>query len=138
MLFLAITLLIFAFFIFLIIVYKYVVNKNKKESIDVMAEAVESLNVEKIKTVENDKDFIRNEFWFQFKEKQTINVVNFYKLKRLFDEEHVENISDLLGNKDELDALEIENLVLIQHVISDDYSTEKIAKAFYLLEKRIK
>lgn len=138
MLYIQIIITILAFFIFLISVYYYVTNKKKSKNTISISEPTESLNVEKIISVANDKDFIRNEFWFQFKEKQTINVVNFYKLKKLFEQEQGKVLKDLIVNEDEILNLDIENIVLIQYIISDEYESEKIAKAFYLLEKRLK
>jgi len=112
-------------------------NKNKHQKIEINFEDVDSLNVSKIVIEENDIDFLRNEFWFQYKQKQIINSFSFYNLKKTFEKDHQLKI-EKLGLIEKQEDSEIDTIKLIEIVISDDFSETEISKAFFLLEKRIK
>lgn len=125
-----ICLLFFLWYIFNLIKKK---EKNKKD-IKINFEDVDSLNVSKIVIQENDIDFIRNDFWYQYKQKKKLNRVNFNALKKHFEKENNLKISE---SKNSEDLLKLDNLALINIIISDSEDKNQIASAFHLIEQKI-
>jgi len=123
-----------AIFIFVLFFYNFKKGTHNHMS-KINFDTIESLNVSKIVKVENDIDFIRNEFWYQYKQKQVINAICFFNLKKIFESNNMLIINDLSFINLNSD---IETFELIQLIISDDHEVSKISEAFYLLEKRIK
>lgn len=109
---------------------------NKKElDITINFEDIDSLNVSKIVKVENDIDFTRNELWFQFKQKQKINSVSFYKLKRFFEEDNNLKLNEFNGKQNY--HSDLDTLTLIEKIISEETHKEEVINAFIEIEKRL-
>lgn len=125
-----ISFLIFFWYVFNLTKKKEKVNKNIK----INFEDVDSLNVSKIVIENNDIDFIRNDFWYQYKQKKTLNNINFNILKRHFEKENNFKISDSKNNEA---ILKLDNLDLINIIISDSDDKNQIACAFQVIEQRI-
>ena len=131
--FIIFTLIIVLFIIFGIL---FKLNQNKKtKKIDINFEDIDSLNVSKIVIQENDIDFIRNEFWFQYKQKKILNRVSFNVLKKHFEEENNIKISNLNLNSE---ISKLENKDLVELIISDSTEKEYVAQAFREIEERLK
>ena len=131
--FIIFTLIIVLFIIFGIL---FKLNQNKKtKKIDINFEDIDSLNVSKIVIQENDIDFIRNEFWFQYKQKKILNGVSFNVLKKHFEEENNIKISNLNLNSE---ISKLENKDLVELIISDSIEKEYVAQAFREIEERLK
>ncbi|RRJ91311.1 hypothetical protein EG240_06465 [Paenimyroides tangerinum] len=131
--FIIFTLIIVLFIIFGIL-FKLTQNKQTKK-IDINFEDIDSLNVSKIVIQENDIDFIRNEFWFQYKQKKILNRVSFNILKKHFEEENNIKISNLNLNSE---ISKLENKDLVELIISDSTEKEHVAQAFREIEERLK
>ncbi len=131
--FIIFTLIILLFIIFGIL-FKLTQNKQTKK-IDINFEDIDSLNVSKIVIQENDIDFIRNEFWFQYKQKKILNRVSFNVLKKHFEEENNIKISNLNLNSE---ISKLENKDLVELIISDSIEKEYVAQAFREIEERLK
>ena len=131
--FIIFTLIIVLFIIFGIL-FKLTQNKKTKK-IDINFEDIDSLNVSKIVIQENDIDFIRNEFWFQYKQKKILNRVSFNILKKHFEEENNIKISNLNLNSE---ISKLENKDLVELIISDLIEKEYVAQAFREIEERLK
>nr|WP_297307064.1 hypothetical protein [uncultured Flavobacterium sp.] len=130
-------LIIASIVILFVVIGIYNKNKNKRSNIDVTIdfEDIDSLNVSKIVKVENDIDFTRNELWFQFKQKQKINAVSFYKLKQSFEIQN--NIKINQFNETDFINSEVDTLTLIEKIISDETNQNELIKAFIEVEKRL-
>lgn len=109
-------------------------KKNKLKNFEINFDDIDSLNVSKIVIQENDIDFIRNEFWFQFKQKGILNAISFNKLKKHFEEENNIKISQI--NPDS-EIKKLENKELVDLIISDLNEKIYIAQAFKEIEQRL-
>lgn len=109
-------------------------KKNKIKNIEINFDDVDSLNVSKIVIDDNDLDFVRNEFWFQFKQKGILNVINFNKLKRHFEAENNIKISQITPSPE---IKKLENKDLVDLIISDLNEKNYISQAFKEIEDRL-
>ena len=134
--------IISASILFLIaIIFTVYRKKNKRPNvseIQINFEDIDSLNVSKIVKDENDTDFIRNEFWFQFKQKGKINEMSLVKLKQIFEKTNNIKIADYKSNINESTINQLDTLKIIEIIISDDSKKEDVITAFLILENKIK
>jgi len=128
-----IAILIFFFIILWLFTHSIKKKKDKIKNIKINFEDIDSLNVSKIVVDDNDIDFIRNEFWFQYKQKQTLNMVSFNKLKKHFEEQNNINISNISLNSE---ITKFENKDLVDIIISDSNEKEAVAQAFRVIQQR--
>jgi len=114
-------------------------NKKKKVAkIEINFEDIDSLNVSKIVTEENDIDFIRNELWYTYKQRQIVNLTALNQLKHIFETQHKLKINDSINDKFILNE-NVEISFLIEKIInSDDYEIEDIASTFLILGNKTK
>lgn len=127
--------------LFISVIFTVYRIKNKRPNvseIQINFEDIDSLNVSKIVKDENDTDFIRNEFWFQFKQKGKINEMSLFKLKQIFEKTNNLKISDYKTNINESTINQSDTLKIIEIIISDDSKKEDIITAFLILENKIK
>ncbi len=95
----------------------------------------ESINVEKIISVENDLDFLKNKLFFDFKKDQKISTVELYKLLN-----HYKKVSDREANEVEnkrtlaLDKKDTQQLI---DLVTTSHNEQEILSCLLLLEKRI-
>lgn len=95
----------------------------------------ESINVEKIISVENDLDFLKNKLFFDFKKDEKISSVELYKLLN-----HYKKVSDREANEVEnkrtlaLDKKDTQQLI---DLVTTSHNEQEILSCLLLLEKRI-
>lgn len=95
----------------------------------------ESINVEKIISVENDLDFLKNKLFFDFKKDEKISTVELYKLLN-----HYKKVSDKEANDVEDKktlALEKSDTQQLIDLVTTSHNEQEILSCLLLLEKRI-
>lgn len=126
---------VIAFLLIIMLSNSYFKKKNNKtNSIEINFEDIDSLNVSKIVVEENDIDFIRNDFWYQYKQKKIINPVVFHRLKKNFEDKNNIKVATI---KNEGLKTDYTTLELIEIIISDQASLIECCNAYYLLEKKL-
>lgn len=112
-------------------------RKNKIKNIEISFEDIDSLNVSKIVKEENDIDFIRNQFWFEYKNRKQINLICFNKLKYHFEKENNVTIDSLCIDNAPTITTTDDLMTYIEIIISDEQNPLKIAQSFYIIEINI-
>jgi len=92
----------------------------------------ESINVEKIISVENDLDFLKNKLYFDFKKDDKISTVELYKLLN-----HYKKVLKSEINDSEVLALEKRDTQQLIGLVTTSPNAQEILSCLLLLEKRI-
>lgn len=138
MLFVIIISIVVIFIVIALLISKKASNKKTNiNNIEINFEDIDSLNVSKIVKDENDIDFLRNELWFNYKQKSKINQASFYKLKQIFEQENNIKINELEMNETAIDP-KSDLMPFINNITSDEVHVLEIAKSFYIVENYIK